>query len=240
MKMYRHHTAVDVIDLDDRTGHWIAVEKKDGKPITVGQMAMSQRATHTIRGSYTIEDDKRYSFYWNDDAELVFRTPEDRRFVLLRLEPDGHLTDLMPKLAVQLLPASYGDGRAIAHMSTFRLVEKGGATLFEANYDYDRYLQYYLGNFTFVPDEDLSDWDFFVAVKRAIEELKLIARAALGTAAATGADAPLLAETGTPCPRAGMWVVVDRIHLCRQLDPRDEMPGVGGASVRWVWVGESA
>jgi len=176
MYIFRHHTAVGIIDLDDRTGRWTPVPEIDDDPIMVGQMSMVQRADFSIRGSYTIEDEKRCSFYWTDDNELVFRTFDDRRCALFKRELGGRLVDLMPDLQVYLQPASYGDGRAIPNMSTFSLQEPGGEKLFQITYNSERYLQSYLGNFTYAPDEDLSDWDFFVAVKGAIEELKLIAR----------------------------------------------------------------
>lgn len=240
MKIYRHHTAVDVIDLDDQTGHWVPVEKKPGERFGVGQMAMAQRVDHSIRGSYTIESEQRYSFYWNEDNELVFRSSDNRRYVLLRQDKDGHLVDLMPEVRTELLPATYGDGRAMANMSTFRLIGANGVALVEVTYDSDRYLQYYLGNTTFVPDEDLSDWDFFVAVKGELDELKLIARAAAPNLSLAGsADVPLVADTGARCIRAGEWVVYNNIGERCALKLGDVLPDVEGHAAHWVWVGEA-
>jgi len=61
-------------------------------------------------------------------------------------------------------------------MSTFTLTGADGATLFAITYDSARYLKAYQSNVTFTPDEDLSDGDLFVAVKRALDELTGIAR----------------------------------------------------------------
>jgi hypothetical protein len=241
MHIYRHHTAVDVIDLDDRTGLWLPVAEEDGEPIFTGSMPISMRADFSIRGSYAIENEKRCSFYWTDDGELVFRTPDNQRFCLFRREPGGILIDLMPNVSADLQPATYSDGRAIPDMSTFSLVDGVGKTLFEISYDSTRYLQYYLGNFTFVPDEDLSDWDFFVAVKRAVEELRIIARSCAVISAENPKTAALaadvvIAETGTRCPRAGIWVACR--HLCerRMLCAGDHIPDVDGHGEMWVWI----
>lgn len=243
MYIYRHHTAVDLIDLDDQTGLWVPVPKSDDGPIFVGSMSIALRADFEIRGSYTVENEKRCCFYWTDDAELVFRTHDNRRFGLFRRERDGKLLDLMPQLTVDLQPSTYGDGRAIPKMSTFRLIDADGSNLFEISYDSERYLQYYLGNFTFVPDEDLSDWDFFVAVKRAVEELKIIAR----SCALVSEDSPktaavqadlIIAETGTASPRAGRWVACHHLSIRCRLSVGEMVPDIDGQHEKWVWVGE--
>lgn len=127
-------------------------------------------------------------------------------------------------------------------MSTFRLVDPGHQSLFEITYDSERYIQYYLGNFTFVPDEDLSDWDFFVSVKRAVEELKIIARACTAIsqadykAAASAADV-IIAETGTSCPRAGIWVACHNLKERCKLCVGEEVPDAEGRLDTWVWIG---
>lgn len=241
MYIYRHHTADDVIDLDDRTGLWHPVPEENGEPIFIGSMPVSMRADFSIRGSYTIENEKRCCFYWTDDGELVFRTPDNQRFCVFRRERGGLLIDLMPNVSVILQPATYGDGRAIPDTSTFSLVDAAGETLFEISYDSTRYLQYYLGNFTFAPDEDLSDWDFFVAVKRAVEELRIIAR----SCAVISADNPnsaalaanvVIAKSGTACPRAGVWVACHDLSERRMLSAGDPTPDVDGRQEAWVWI----
>lgn len=245
MYIFRHHTADDLIDLDDRTGNWVSVEERDDDTLMVGLMTMAQRADYVIRGSYTIENDKRCSFYWNDDRELVFRPPDNRRLVLMRREAGARLVDLMPAMTVQLQPATHGDGRAMPGMSTFRLSDDGGVVLFEQTYDSERYLQFYLGNFTFAPDEDLSDWDFFVFVKRSLEELKKIALASAPLTApkppgAGAIDELVVADTGAACPRAGLWVPSNRLDVRRKLALGEAMPDVDGRAETWVWVGVEA
>jgi len=64
-----------------------------------------------------------------------------------------------------------------------------------------------------VPDEDLSDWDFFVAVEREIVELRQLARARAaiegGQTQQAGCGEPLvMLRSGEPAPRAGIWVCV--------------------------------
>lgn len=241
MYIYRHHTADDVIDLDDSTGHWVPVPADDDEPIFVGSMSIVLRADFQIRGSYTIEDEKRCCFYWSDQGELIFRTPDNRRISLFRREQGGRLVDLMPQVSADLQSSTYGDGRAIPNMSTFSLVGGDGEKLFEISYDSGRYLQYYLGNFTFAPDEDLSDWDFFVAVKRAVDELKIIAR----SCAVISTDNPkdenaadiIVAETGSISPRAGLWVACHDLNARCKLAVGDRVPDVDGRHETWVWVG---
>lgn len=176
MYLFAHYTAADVIDLDDLTGNWAPILDDDDEPLMVGQMSMLQRADFSVRGSYTVEHEKRCFFYWTDDNELVFRTPDERRFGLFRRENDGKLIELIPGMSVDLQPALVHGCRALPTMSTFTLTGADGATLFAITYDSARYLQAYQSNVTFTPDEDLSDWDFFVAVKRAVDELTGIAR----------------------------------------------------------------
>lgn len=242
MYIYRHHTADDVIDLDDRTGLWAPVPENADGPIFVGSMSIVLRSDFEIRGSYAIENDRRNCFYWTDDQNLVFRTHDNKRLALFRRESDGRLVDLMLQVRAELQPAAHGDGRLIANMSTFRLIDAGGHKLFEISYDSERYLQYYLGNFTFVPDEDLGDWDFFVSVKRAVEELKIIARACAVTthsdlkAAASAADV-IIAETGTASPRDGIWVACHDLNIRCRLSLGDKIPDVEGGHDTWVWIG---
>lgn len=85
MLIYRHHTANDIIDLDDATGRWVPVPELSGEPLSVGAAGIVLRFDEPVRGSYTIENDKRCCLYWNDAGELVFRTPDERRFRSFKL-----------------------------------------------------------------------------------------------------------------------------------------------------------
>lgn len=242
MYIYRHHTADNLIDMDDSTGRWVPVDEDDDDPIFVGSMSIVLRADFEVRGSYTIENEKRCCFYWTDDSELVFRTPDNQRISFFRRERGGRLIDVMPQIRVNLQPSMYGDGRVVPDMSTFSLIDKADKKIFEISYDSNRYLQYYLGNFTFVPDEDLRDWDFFVAVKRAVEELRIIAQscAAISTDKPNSVTTPvdiILAETGSASPRAGLWVACHNLRARCKLAVGDKLPDVDGRHETWVWVG---
>jgi hypothetical protein len=239
MLIYRHHTVDDIIDLDDDTGRWKPVIEDRSNPIMVGVMPLAKRMSFEIRGSYTIENEKRYCVYWNDHQELVFRT-DDARFVWFERDGDGGLLDLMNGATIDLQPATYGDGRAIPDMSVFSVTDSHGTRLLEVVYNSQRYLEYYLGNYTFAPDEDLSDWDFFIYVKREIEELRNIATArnpaseTMGRAAAI--NAPIVIETGQKAPRAGDWAAVHHLDRRCWLDEGESAPDIDGQSESWVWV----
>ena len=239
MLIYRHHTCVDVIDLDDRTGRWIPVDRNGDRPAIVGHMSMAQRAWSRIGGSYAIENDRRLYFFWNEEGELVLRT-DDLRLALFRRAPDGGLVELLPQWSVDLCAARSGDGREMPGMSAFTVSDGDGDTLVELRYDSARYMRYYLGNFTFVPDEDLRDWDFFAALESELVELRLLARA---RAAAEGmyaqgdgcGEAPVTLRTGQAAPRAGTWAAVHHLQWRLRLERGDLAPDIEGASDTWVW-----
>lgn len=239
MWIYRHHTADDIIDLDDRSGRWTPVIEDEDNPIIIGQMTIAQRSEFYIRGSYTIEDDRRFYFYWNDENELVFRT-DSARFALFRRDGSGAVIALIPELSVSLDPAMYGDGRAMPNMSTFKLMTVQGEILAEALYDSGRYLQYYMGNFTYVPDEDLSSWDFFLSVKVGIAELTLLAQAKQVSPSEVPRtwvlDEIITAQTGKRCPRAGIWAGTHYLKKRCRMAEGDIVPDIDGAEETWVWV----
>lgn len=130
-------------------------------------------------------------------------------------------------------------------MSTFSTRELSGNVLFEISYNSDRYLQYYLGNFTFVPDEDLRDWDFFAEVKSTIDELKIVAQACAATLSAeplsvARAAGIVIAQTGAVCPQPGFWVACRDLEARYELSSGEKIPDVEGKSETWVRVGEKA
>ncbi len=244
MLIYRHHTCVDIIDLDDRTGRWTPVDRNGGRPIIVGQQSMAQRAWSRIGGSYAVENDRRFYFFWNEDGELVLRT-DDLRLALFRRAPDGGLLELRPQLSVDLRPAHYGDGRAMPGMSTFTVSDGDGTTLVELLYDSARYIRYYLGNFTFVPDEDLRDWDFFVAFESELVELRILADARIVAEGAHARDtgrgkALLTLRTGQAAPLSGSWVAVHHLAWRIWLEQGDSAPDIEGVSDMWVWLPPSS
>ena len=174
IRLYRHDTAGDFIDIDDRTGACCAAPQDPDNPPLIGAMPVTMRVGQEIRGSYTTENERRCCLYWNDERELVFRTHDGRRLCLFRYEADGTLTDLAPDLQVQLEPATYGDGREMQGMSVFSLCDPVQGTLYEITYDSLSYVRMFgiASMLTFIPDEELGDFDFFVGAKRAVEELR--------------------------------------------------------------------
>ena len=242
LKLYRHHTADDVIAFDDATGHWEPVPEASAPP--VGPLTLVQRIGAPVRGSYTVEDERRYCCYWTADEELVFREPSGRRFSLFRRDARGRIVDLMPSVSANLLGAVHGDGSPVPNMSTFSVRDCfAAAPLFEARYESNKYLLLYsVSLFTYVPDEDLGDWDFFVALRRAIDELKLVSHLH-----ALGDDAPpdvlagwgiVAASTGAACPRPGWYIAADRIELRCLPAAGETLPDVDGYRGLWVWIGQ--
>jgi len=63
------------------------------------------------------------------------------------------------------------------HMSVFSLRDPVQGTVYEMPHDSLAYVRMFgiAGMVTFIPDEELGDWDFFVGAERAIDELRNIA-----------------------------------------------------------------
>ncbi len=239
MLIYRHHRCCDIIDIDDESGQWMPVEEDDENPTIVGLMTMAQRARCKIGGSYAIEGDRRFYFHWTEEGGFVFRT-DDLRLALFRRARDGGLIELLPHLTVELAPAAYGDGRKMPGMCTFT-VSDGDKVLVEVTYDAARYVRHYHGNFTMVPDEDLGDWDFFVAVERELVELRQIARAraaieGAATQQAGCGECPVKPRTGEPAPRAGNWSCVYLPTGRWWLEQGEAAPPIDDSPCVWVWV----
>jgi hypothetical protein len=177
IRIFHHSTASDLIDIDVASGHWLPVQEDPDKPFHVGCASIVQRENAMVRGSYTVENGRRYCLLWTEEHELVFMTPDSQCVRLFKREANGALTDLAPRLDVLLQPATYGDGRAMPGMSTFSLhVPESGIT-HEVTYDSAAYIRLFgmASMLTFIPDEDLGDWDFFVGAKHGLDELRSIA-----------------------------------------------------------------
>jgi len=112
----------------------------------VGQMTMAQRAEFMVGGSYAIENERRFYFYWTEEGELVLRT-DDLRLALFRRAPGGGLIELLPHFTVDLHPSTDGAGRKMPGMCNFT-VSDGGKVLVEVLYDSAGYVRAYLGNTT--------------------------------------------------------------------------------------------
>jgi len=177
--IYHHSTVSDFIDIDVASCSWQPLpDHLDDAPV-VGCASIVQGENASVRGSYTIENGRRYCLFWTDERELVFMTPDSQCIRLFRRETNGALTDLAPHLRVQLKPATDGDGRDMPGMNTFTLHDPEGGVTHEVTYDAAAYVRQFgmASMMSFIPDEDLGDWDFFVGAKQALDELKAIARA---------------------------------------------------------------
>lgn len=242
MYLYEHHSASKIISLDDESGDWSPLPESDEEPF-VGAASIVMRFNVPVRGSYTIEDQRHHCFYWNDIGQLVFSTPREHRFCLFQRQSDGTLVDLMPNLTAEYQPAIDVDGGPVSGMSTFGLRDGSDITLFEVSYDSMRYRELHAVNsvIAFVPDESLRDWDFFLAVKYTIDELKMIARACTLISLAdhqiaAQAAAVMLADTGSLCPCAGLWTPCRHLDVWRAFSLGEEMPDVEGRPETWVRV----
>lgn len=242
MWLYLHHTASDIIDLDPVTGRWRPVDDAE-KPS--GAMVL---ADLPVRGSYTIEDEKRYFKYWTLDERFVFRTDEGREFPICQERPDGSIVMLQPELHCEIAPSRYADGGLRQGFSQLRLINVAGDAVFELDYHAERYSRLYQSDFTAAAAvQSLSDWDFFVALKSGFKIFKERAESgcvafsveADGTAKVQGRSMRyedlVFADTGKQCPRAGVWACMTDLRVSVVLTQGEAMPSNNGQSVQWVW-----
>ncbi len=172
MWLYQHHTCGDFIDLDHATGNWRYIDASEFPPDAV------KLVDFPVRGSYEDENGHRFYCYWTDDEHFVFRTHDGKVFELFRKLEDGTVIDLMPGVVAEIQASRYTDGRTKTGFSDFRIVDGNNNLLYEYTYYSQKYLNLYLHDFTPDPDRRLADWDFFVALKGGIEELRDRARGA--------------------------------------------------------------
>lgn len=242
MWLYLHHTASDIIDLDPVTGLWRPVDDSE-KPR--GAVVL---ADLPIKGSYTIEDGKRYFAYWTSDDRFVFRSDKGLDFEICQKRSDGSIVMLAPALACEITPSRYSDGRLRQGFSHVRLIDAAAEPAFDLDYNSQRYLQLYRSDFTAAAEvQDLSDWDFFVALQGAFEifnERAASGRVAFsveddGTAQIQGRrmhrDQLTFADTGQKCPMSGVWACMTDLRVSVVLMQGQSMPSNGGQAVQWVW-----
>lgn len=249
MYIYRHHTASDVIDLDPETGRWTPVADADRPP--VGALAVTYRDAYPIRGSYTEEGGKRYCMYWTSDSRFEFLPANQAPISIGQRCADGStkMDDLGMRCTIE--PAKYNDGRLRQGFSRFTLVSGAGHALFEIAYNSDVYLQMAGADFTSASGfEDIGEWDFFVALKNAIEtltdeastgrtELRLSGDdTALIHGTRVSRDALLYAESGSRCTRNGIWAVTDDLRHFAQFTEGETLPRHQERAVQWVWCRE--
>lgn len=241
MQIYRHHTADDVIELDQASGMWHYVEEDDA--ISPGELAIAWRHSYPVAGSYTIEDGHRYCMYWTSAKVLLLRTPDEKEYPLFRYLGEERYEDLRHGMRVELGAAEERDGSTRAGYNTLRLTAADGTVLHEMSYHAQPYLDLYLSDFS-AADRDLASWDFFVDLKRGVEEMEALSVS--GTDAQdlpagrplpdSGGAALLQARSGQPCPQAGSWVIADRLAARRRFAQGEALPEHEGQPVTWLWV----
>jgi hypothetical protein len=242
MWLYKHHTSSDIIDLDHETGRW--------RPVDESERPRGARvlADLPVSGSYEDEGDRRYYCYWTQDSKYDFRTPEHKVLELYQKLPDGTVVELIPGLHCEIKPAKHHDGRIRQGISEVRLSDAANNTLASFTYNAAKYLALYASDFTAASSvEDLSDWDFFVALKGAIEILGERARSKKiqltieqdGTANIQGkrvAQQDLIyCESGSACPRSGVWACVEDLRHNEFIHKGSAMPQHASRDVNWVW-----
>ena len=179
VRIFHHSTVSDFIEIDVASGSWQPLPDDPDDASVVGCASIMQRANASVRGSYTVENGRRYCLFWTDEHELVFMTPDSQYVRLFRRDANGALTNLAPQLHVQLEPATDGDGRDMPGMSRFTLHDPEGGSTHEVIYDAAAYVRQFgmASMMSFIPDEDLGDWDFFVGARQGLDELKALAHA---------------------------------------------------------------
>lgn len=166
--LYRHHTDEDLIELDPETGHWRHIDEDDHP--SPGCLSIALRHSYPVRGSYAIENGRRYCLYWLDRV-LVLRTADERQYRLFRF--DGvRYHDLRAGVRIELDTDAARPGH-----NTLSIIDASGAYSHRLVYDAVPYLRLYGYDFTYAPDRDLSDWDFFIGLLRGIDELAALSGA---------------------------------------------------------------
>jgi hypothetical protein len=246
MWLYRHHTCNDIIDLDPASGHWRPVDKSEHP---AGACLL---ADLPVRGSYVEVGDKRCYGYWTDDDAYVFQTSDGFMCEISRKRADGSIVEVNPGLRCNMALARYVDGRTRPGMSEVRIVSARGEVLHELIYNSAYYQRLHAFDFTAAAMvQDLSDWDFFVALQRGIEEFAECAASGrmpltvgpndalvIGTVALGDQQVPRstlrYAGTGEPCPQEGRWHWVHDLRRSQQLAEGAPMPDVDGQAATWV------
>lgn len=168
--LYRHHTDDDLVELDPETGQWHHIDEDDHP--SPGCLSIAQRHSYPVRGSYTVENGCRYCLYWDRNQILVLLTADEQRYKLFQFDADQRYRDLRAGLRIEL----DADAARPGHNS-FTISDASGACSHRLVYDAMPYLRLYGFDFTYAPDRDLSDWDFFIGLLRGIDELAALSAA---------------------------------------------------------------
>ena len=242
MWLYQHHTCSDLIDLDPETGRWRHVRDEE-KPKGAHVLA-----DLPVQGSYLEEDGRRYFSYWTDDGRFVFSTSTDCVIEICRKHADGRIEMLVPGLHCDIAPSQLPDGRLHPGHSDIRLKDGAGNTLFEVSYHSANYARLFNSDVTAAAMvQDLSSWDFFVALQGGIEifteraqsgRLQLTLDADLG-AVIDGRrlhrDELMYGSSGERCVKSGVWAAVDDLRETATLQEGELLPLCQGQVTQWVW-----
>lgn len=175
MRLHRHHTRNDIVTLDILLSN--APVAGSGSLAITGSGAAG---TSTTRGSYIEAGPLRCLAYWTHDERFVFQTSDGYACEIAYKAPDGRMHASQPGLQCIITPLPRtAQGRP--GMSEVALVSAQGEVLYRITYNAEYYRRLHAFDFTAASSEqDLSDWDFFVALKKRIDE------AAQGSAAQQG------------------------------------------------------
>lgn len=242
MWLYQHHTCSDLIDLDPDTGRWRHVHDEE-KPKGARVLA-----DLPVQGSYLEEDGRRYCSYWTDDGHFVFSTSTGCVIEICRKHADGRIEMLVPGLHCDIAPTQLPDGRLHPGHSDIRLKDGAGNTLFEVSYHSAHYARLFNSDVTAAAMvQDLSSWDFFVALQGGIEifteraqsgRLQLTLDADLG-AVIDGRrlhrDELMYGSSGERCVKSGVWAAVDDLRETATLQEGELLPLCQGQVTQWVW-----
>lgn len=242
MWLYQHHTCSDLIDLDPDTGRWRHVQDEE-KPKGARVLA-----DLPVKGSYLQETDKRYYSYWTDDGRFVFSTSDGCAIEICRKHADGRIEMLVPGLHCDITPTKLPDGRLRPGYSDVSLKDGAGTTLCALTYHSAYYARLFNSDITAAAMvQDLSDWDFFVALQGGIEifaERAKSGRLQLTVDADQGAvidgrrlsgDELIYGSSGDLCVKSGVWAAVDDLRETAALKAGDHLPLCQGRATQWVW-----
>lgn len=242
MWLYQHHTCSDLIDLDPETGRWRHVLDEE-KPKSARVLA-----DLPVKGSYLQEDGKRYFAYWTDDGRFVFSTSDGCAIDICRKQGDGRIEMLVPGLHCDIAPTKLSDGCLRPGYSDVRLTDGAGTTLCALTYHSAYYARLFSSDITAASMvQDLSDWDFFVALQGGIEifaeratsgRLQMTVDADDGTVIdgrRQSIDELVYGSSGDLCIKAGVWAAVDDLRKTVLLNVGDRLPQSQGRDAIWVW-----
>lgn len=242
MWLYLHHTANAVIDLDPTTLKWRKVDDSE-KPKNARVLA-----DLPIRGSYTVEGPRHYFAFWTDDQTFVFASDDGFKLPICRTRPDGSTEMLIDDPQVRIDPVPQGEPGHKPGQALVRIEDGEGQLLFSLRYGQDFYRRLFNSDLTAAASErTMDDWDFFVALQGGVDIFKEEAASnarpmALNDAKQANIDGELrefddllIADSGDPSPRAGVWACTNDLNATATVREGEPLPQNLGRHARWVW-----